>query len=144
MPPGEILDEVDPSVTAMEGPDNLPLAMLPASWSFVTPPLLMVTAPLETAKSLLLKLAIPLLLALASSPAIVTAFVPIVVSIPSPAVKVKVSPKAIPSFEPDSAAIVIVELARLAFVIPADPLKSAFTILLMVLLEEFIVLFVNV
>ena len=75
----------------------------------------------------MLKLAIPLLLSVASSAAIVTALEPIVVSIPSPAVKVKVSPKAIASLDPAVAAIVIVELAKLAFVIAAEPLRLALT-----------------
>ena len=123
---------------------KLLLAMLPASWAFETPPLLIVTAPLDTEKSLLSKLATPLLLVVASSPAMVTALVPIVVSIPSPAVIVNVSPKAIASELPEEAAIVIVELAKLAFVIAADPLRFAFTIPLIVLFPATIVLFVNV
>ena len=67
-----------------------------------------------------------------------------VVLIPSPAEKVSVSPNETASLVPDSAAIVIEELAKLELAIPAVPLKSAFTILLMVLLEEFMVLFVRV
>ena len=87
----------------------------------------MVTAPLDILKSLVLKLAIPLLLPVASSPAIVMVFEDTVVSIPSPAAKVNVSPRATASLDPDYAATVIVGLAKLPLVIAADPLKLALT-----------------
>ena len=56
-----------------------------------TPPSLIVTAPLDTAKLSELKLATPLLDVLASSPAIVISLPEILVSIPSPPATDKVS-----------------------------------------------------
>ena len=37
VPPGAIFEAVDPSVTAIEGPESLPLAILPANIALVTP-----------------------------------------------------------------------------------------------------------
>ena len=62
------------------------------------------TAPLDTSKCELLNDATPLLDVLASSPAIVIWLSDTVVSIPSPPVKVKVSPVENESFDPLSAA----------------------------------------
>ena len=65
---------------------------------------LILTAPLDTVKCELLNDARPLLDVLASSPAMVITLSPTVVSIPSPPVKVKVSPVENESFDPLSAA----------------------------------------
>ena len=87
---------------------------------FVIPLDLTVTAPLDTEKSSLLKLAIPLLDVVASSPAKVIVPEPSVTSIPSPAVNVIVPPKAVAvEFEPS--VTVIDEFDNLAFAIePAN------------------------
>ncbi len=75
-----------------------------------------VTAPLETVKLSELNDAIPLLLVVASSPAIVSKLPTIVVSIPSPPIILNSSPKEMSKVLEDSSPIVIEEFANLAFV----------------------------
>ena len=102
---------VPPSATASEPIvtelfASLEFAIEPASCVEETPPALILTAPDETSKSAEAKDAIPLLDAVASSPAIVIALFATVVSIPSPPKNVRVSPVLNVSLEPLSAASV--------------------------------------
>ena len=90
------------------------------------------TAPDDTPKSADTKDAIPLFESVASSPTKVTVPEDSVTSIPSPAVNVIVSPKAV-AVEFDPSVTVIEELD-----------KALFAILLKVLFEALIVLLVNV
>ena len=96
-----------------------------ANSALATPASLIVTTPLLTAKLSEWNEATPLLEVLASSPAMVTALVPIVVLIPSPAVNVKVSPRATASLDPDSAAKVRVLFANSAFTTPPSLMVTA-------------------
>ena len=84
-------DNPSPAVTVIDELDNFELAMDPASSSLETPESLIVTAPLVTEKLSVLNEAIPLLVEVASSPAIVIVVPVAEVSIPSPPATVKVS-----------------------------------------------------
>ena len=84
-----------------------------------------VTAPLDTSKSLLLKLAIPLLDVVASSPVIVNVFCDIEVSIPAPAVIVNVSVIPIDDEVEDSSAILnFISCAFIFFSVPLSDTKN--------------------
>ena len=83
----------------------------------ITGSLAKLTCPLDTEKSVELKLAIPLFVSEASSPAIVIVLFVTVVSIPSPAANVRVSVRRFTvSVVPDSAAI---ERTVATFTVPA-------------------------
>ena len=81
-------EEVVPSVTDIVECESFAFAIEPASSSFETPPVLIVTDPDETEKLSVEKDAIPLLVALAGLTDIVTVPLSCEIAIPSSAVKV--------------------------------------------------------
>ena len=114
-----------PSVMDIFECESFSFAIDPAYSSFVIPESLIVTAPSVTEKLSVENEAIPLLVALASSPAIVTVPLFCVMSIPSLAVKVRVSPRLI-SEELLPSVTAIFECESFAFAI--EPASSAFEI----------------
>jgi len=91
VPPSATAVLLEPSATVIEELASLALAIDPANSALATPPSLIVTAPLDTAKLSELNEATPLFEVVASSPAIVIVFPVAEVSIPSPPAIVRVS-----------------------------------------------------
>ena len=91
--PRLISEELLPSVTAIFECESFAFAIEPASSAFEIPEFLIVTAPSVTEKLSVENEATPLLALVASSAEIVTVPLSSVMSIPSLAVKVRVSPR---------------------------------------------------
>ena len=91
VPPSATAVLLEPSATVIEELASLAFAIDPANSALATPPSLIVTAPLDTAKLSELNEATPLFEVVASSPAIVIVFPVAEVSMPSPPAIVRVS-----------------------------------------------------
>jgi hypothetical protein len=122
VPPNAVAVELEPSVTVIDEFASFAFAIDPANSSLLTPLSFIVTAPDDTAKLSEEKLATPLFDVVASSPENVTVPDDSPTSIPSPAAKVAVPPKAI-AVDDDPSVTVILELANLALAI--DPASSS-------------------
>ena len=122
MPPKAVAVELEPSVTVILELASFAFAIEPANSSLLTPLSFIVTAPDDTAKLSEEKLATPLFDVVASSPENVTVPDDSPTSIPSPAAKVAVPPKAI-AVDDEPSVTVILELANLALAI--DPASSS-------------------